>query len=257
MHNKRLLIILPMLLVYFCHLVHGQKNLESSDVVNLADGSILVGKIIEDTDYLVRIIIETGDTLTIGYKKIVQSQNKNRREKFKVERTFIEGGYFAYLAIRSYLQSRSSTEVAVVLGKRISNQWNLGIALNYHEKEDFIEFSFINPGILNLGLYGRYNVYNGYPKIFIDGEAGYGFVVSGSGRSFDLFERNINGGAQGSLSAGVHFAGRKSVRWLVNAGVKYNDTNGNLHSFDQFNGEVFIDYTKKYLSPYFGVGIEF
>jgi len=67
MSNLKTLLILSVAIFLSVTLSSQKKNLK---VVHLKDGTILKGEIIEDTDYKIKLVIGTGDTLDVGYKFI-------------------------------------------------------------------------------------------------------------------------------------------------------------------------------------------
>lgn len=234
----------------------GQEEEKTTRKLELKDGSVLVGEVIEDNDFHVKIVIETGDTLTVGYKNIGR-QGKSRSQK-KAERTYPDNNYFFNIGLYGQLGESSSSEVAAHVGKRMNSRLNLGLNFTYLERSDFITNLFVRQNLLNIGAYTRYYLTDKKPKIFVDGTLGYGFDLSqNNGDFFPISEGEQKGGIMGRATVGIHLASRKKLTWLINFGVEINKVSGDVSGFDPFGGQVRTVYNKEYTSPILGFMLEF
>lgn len=224
-------------------------------VIHLNDGSVLSGEVIEDNEFLVKIVIETGDTLTIGYKFIDQS-GRMRKKKATGPVTYKDNAAFLALGYKQLFDFQHTYELNIIGGYSLSPKWNIGLELGFMRRPDVIINTYIEPQFLNIGGHIRYNLRVQNPRIFLGGQFGYG-IVTNDVPSFGSMRSHIDGGIQGSAITGIHLASRGYARWLFFGGVNFSDSEGAISTFDQFNGEVFIEYSKTYISPLLGVMLEF
>lgn len=224
--------------------------------IHLKDGSILVGYVIEDNDYHVKLVMETGDTLTVGYKNIVtESEIRVARKKTRVRPVHKYDGVFVTAGYQRFLMNDQPHTASFIAGKRINCQTNVGIELGYRWHQEFIGGAFIEPQYATAAIYARRYILDvGIPRIFIDGSVGYAVPTN----SIDGFIVNFDydGGILASLSGGAHIALRGPLSFVIKGGVTYSQTSGLIIS--EGGGNTFrTNYSKDYLVPFVNVGLEF
>ena len=243
------------LLILFSLVTNDLDGQSEQKKIRLKDGSTLVGEVIEDTDYWIKMVIETGDTLTIGYKYIAQTKSKRSSRSLKPF-TFKDGDYLFNIGMRYLFESENTYEITMSAMRRFSNRLYAGISTSHLRREDIINDNYIDPNFLNLGASLRYDLFQKKQRIFLEGEFGYSWVTNQQ-FGFGPEPSFIDGGWQGSLYTGIHFPSRQKIWWLLYGGIRMSKTSGQLKGFSHFNGENLTIYTKDYFSPFIGFKVEF
>jgi len=249
-----------LLILFGLNTIIGQSE-DLKKTVYLKDGSILKGIIVEDNDYFLKLLIETGDTLKIGYKNIISEQVQIQNKRiFKNELSFNTDRAFFKAGLRLATSEHTKYDIEGIIGLRLNQKWQGGLKLTFMSKDDVIGVQYIQPNFLSIGLYGRYNIIKGRPKMFLEGDVGYAMDV-GSDRNFEGFGSfEYGGGFQASTSLGVHFATRSKLSWGLKVGVSYTRTTGDITTPDfsnQLRTTIRTVYFKNFIDPYFGFFLEF
>ena len=228
---------------------------QTKSTIYLKDGSVLKGEIIEDTEYFIKIIIETGDTLQVGYRNIV---NEPVHQKIIVERRpkfFKTEGYFGSIGISSHLNNSEGFTFSGQFGKRLTPKFNLGLGVNFNRRTDVIGNFWIEPEYLEVGPFARYYLTDANPRLFASAQVGYAFSVNSV--DFGQWANVYDNSPIGNLNIGIHLSSRQGVKALFKAGVSYQQVNGRIAFFDGISGEIETIFKKRFITPTLGAMIEF
>ena len=237
----------------------GQVNIDSLRVIYLHDGSVVRGKIVEDNDFFIRTVVQTGDTLTIGYKYIDQSK-ESKKSTFHVAsprpKTFrTEGSFFLVTIGASDGQGiHSSLNSSLTVGKRLSGRLNLGGGVGYDINEFTIGYNYLRGHFFHIHGFARYYLNKSKTRWYLSNQLGYSFAQSH--QQYQVFDHDIEGGIFLSGGVGVHFSSRQKFRFIVEPFVLYQQSSGYI-AFDSFNDVVETNYRKQFLNFGIRVGIEF
>ena len=223
--------------------------------VELKDGSLLKGTIIEDTDYHIKLVIETGDTLTIGYKNIA-GINQNRMRSNRPKATHDYDGLFVGVGFNQYIHNDAPFGFSLTVGKRLSKKTSVGVEARWRRHDEFVGAIYVTPDYGYLGAYMRQYLLEKRQRFFADATLGY-TIGTNSGTECCTIRSDYKGGVQAALGGGVQFATTSPLSLIVKGGVTYSHTSGEIASIDIPDQTFISTYSKKYLIPYVGVGIEF
>jgi len=235
--------------------VSAQGDIKKS-TVELKDGSLLKGYIIKDADDHIRLIIETGDTLTIGYKNInnINSQSfgdvYNRKAEHKYD------GMFYGLEYSQYIHEDAPFGFSLLVGKRLNRRTSLGVNVRLRRHKERVGVTFIDPYFVYGGAYLRRYISEAKVRLFTDATLGY-TVSTNSGIQCCTIDRDYKGGVQVSIGGGIQIANDSPLSLIVKTGLTYSRTSGEINSIDNIDQTFESSYNKQYYIPYLSVGIEF
>ena len=236
-----------------------QEKPSSPDVIQLKDGSIIKGSIIDDTDYHIRMVISTGDTLTIGYKYIHTQGDASALYPARL-RQFPDGPYFYIIQGSGNFLIEPNYDVSAAWGKRISKRWQAGLEMSYLNLESIEHTLYHREGFLGFGVYSRYIISTGAPRLFTDMSLGYGMGVTRS-YIFDDdpgFSEDYSGSViYAKPAVGWHFAADGSWSFLLKIGVRISYLDGEYSYGGDRSFPVTTVYDKWSLAPMLSVGFEF
>ncbi len=231
------------------------QNQSKKSRVELKDGSLLNGVIIEDTDYHIILVIETRDTLTIGYKNIAGiDQNRQWHQRTKAEHDY--DGLFVELSLNQYIHNDAPFDLSVTVGKRLNKKTSIGVQARFRRHDEFVGAIYITPDFGYGGAYLRQYWLEKKARFFTDATLGYS-VSTNSGTQCCTIRSDYNGGVQASLGGGVQFATNGPLSLIVKGGVTYSETSGEIVTIDNPVTTFESTYSKEYLIPHVGFGIEF
>lgn len=233
----------------------GAQDQPKKSQVELKDGSLLKGMIIEDTDYHIKLIIETGDTLTIGYKNILGTQQKRQRANRRsathnYDGLFIGGGF------NQYIHHDSPFGFSLIVGKHLNKKTSIGVEARFRLHEEFVGATYIAPNYAYGGAYLRQYFINEKLRFFADASLGY-TIGTNSGTECCTISRDYNGGVQAAIGGGLQIATISPLSLVLKGGLTYSRTSGTSASFDNSNQTFESVYSKEYFIPYVSFGIEF
>ena len=237
------------------HMTLVAQNQIKKSQVELKDGSLLKGVIIEDTDYHIMLVIETGDTLTIGYKNVAGINQKRMRPK-RAKATHDYDGLFVGIGFNQYIHNDAPFGLSLTVGKRLNKKTSLGVEARFRRHEEFVGAIYVTPDYGYAGVYLRQYLLEKKARFFTDATLGY-TIGTNSGTVCCTIRSDYKGGVQGSLGGGVQFATASPLSIIVKGGVTYSHTSGEIATIDIPDQTFESTYTKKYLIPYVIVGVEF
>ena len=264
--------LLCFLLLFFFHTIAISGQELESRKVHLLDGSVLVGQVIEDNDYFIRIVIFSGDTLKIGYKYINTSASAQRITNdlpnsdnpyrwTNRRKTFLASGLMYGGNLRLGFSNDNSPEIQGFLGKRWSSRWNAGFGFSYTHRCFQVGDFFENIGFVTPSFFARYYLSSSEkPRWFVSTDLGYA-ISTNKDYEWEFYQESSEGGVYGRLGVGIHFPSKREMRWLLDFGLSYQQSSGSMgfesDPFGSGNTPVRIAYNKTHLVPHIGVGIEF
>lgn len=229
--------------------------------VYLKDGSIMIGHILEDNDYFVRLALPAVDTLEIGYKLIASiGQAPSNQKLIRVKKPIVTPREGIFINLNSKLNtgirgSNNSLSPEIIIGHRLNKgKYNIGMVAEFKFFEFFTNFTSAENKFISTSLYGRlYWDYKKQRKWFGDGKIGYAWPTTTVERF--QYRHVYDGGLNGSLALGYHIPSRRRLSTILKVGVDYQKANGLIHT--QFNGDIMTSYRQQYINGYLGLGIEF
>lgn len=249
------LIIISVLSLSLSQIQLSAQSSTKKSQVELKDGSLLKGMIIEDTDYHIKLIIETGDTLTIGYKNIAGINQKRMRPN-RPKATHDYDGLFVGVGFNQYIHNDAPFGFSITVGKRLSKNTSVGVEARWRRHEEFVGAIYVTPDYGYGGAYLRQYLFEKKARFFADATLGY-TIGTNSGVECCTIRSDYKGGVQAALGGGVQFATTSPLSLIVKGGVTFSQTSGDIASIDIPDQTFVSTYSKKYLIPYVGVGIEF
>ena len=250
---KRFLGSLIFLLVVNLNLAQDTSTLHT---VRLTDGSVLKGKIVEDTDYYIKIVIATGDTIQVGYKNILQSGYQAQKPKRpKREKIHTNQGIYGALSLGVTHFETTNLEIEGIGGYRINETYQIGLYSHFLNYNTNIGGFFVDPRYLSLGLYGRYNINQSDPRLFASGAVGVGIPTNSV--NFGTYIEEYETAIFSRADVGIQFASRTSFSVHIKLGLIYLVNNGYVLSQVTPTDFVEVDYRKRFIKPAISFGVVF
>jgi len=212
-------------------------------IVELKDGSRLLGTIIEDNDYAVTIAILTGDTLEIGYKYIsavgpLDDSRVARRgavtKPIIPPKTFIDKDLIKVISVGFTFGDEGSGGFLASFDviKMLNDRFGVGGGFSYTTHRRFIGFERIDLSILPLHASLRYVFKESKTlKPFVQLDLGYGIGIDTERFDFNS-EYDFNGGIYSQLHFGTTLANRQNYNMQLSLNLLYQNTSGNIRGFD-------------------------
>ena len=278
-------------IVLLCFIAYtAQGQIESSATVRLTDGSIYKGEIVEKTAEYIKLMIATGDTVTISSEVIgagqlpaehkitrqprkgilyrdltnqndstysyreYRSSSRNNRKKtvINLNRPFYVEGLLGYSP--AY---RSSLEVQAGVGLRVKDPWWFG--LEYAAENYWTGFDEASYSSLSLHVRRYFTEPDAALKLHAGFSAGIGFPTNEFLRQeFSFFSRELSHALLVRPSVGATFHIGAGL-WLTSAlSLKYLYQSGRIEQTDNnstFN--IVTEYTMHHILPVGSIGVRF
>lgn len=258
---SRFILAILIVLIVTCGL--SAQDSTGTKTVYLKDGSVIKGQLVEDNDYYVKLLISTGDTLTIGYKNIVEKRLRlmpasgNAIFKSLGPKYHKTDGYFAAgsFGVSHFLTTNINLEL--IGGKRLSDRINLGATVNILNYNTRVGNFFIDPHYISFGGFGRYYLTtdSDKAKYFVSGSVA--FAIPTNSEDFQTYREDYNNAIHARLDGGIHFASRRKVRVFLKAGIIFLKSTGSVFSMFSPNDTINIDYERTFIEPVISFGVEF
>lgn len=227
--------------------------------VHLKDGSILIGEIVEDTDYYIKLATTSFDTIEIGYKFILGFDDDIKYQKIRNVKTPIvikEDGLFLTASL-GLIEQRGGdfdgVRASVTAGKRMTKRLNLGLEIGRQNHVFISNVAYGESSFFTVGLYGKYFLSTKPNRWFIDASVGYGLPLTED--DFFEFSHSYNGGTNAQFNAGRQWSLNNKFSLFFSGGLGYQHVTGDI--FTNWNGPVSTSYRKEFLYPTFSIGVEF
>ena len=222
--------------------LQAQSNKYPKAVIRYADGSFLIGDIIDENEY--EIILENDQ---LGAKMIAQKDlirriyrsDKNAiiYPKGKVHLT--KGRYISY-GISFPMGNNPGMHLDILGAYRFNEKVILGFGTGIYFNESYLRgLNAINQ-FIPVYAYGRYNLTKGKKRLFAFSKVGYGIGARLG------FSDEHTGGPMIQPGIGVTFASKKKKRYSLSLSQYIQHTKGQSNSVDVFSNPVEFDYSLWY-----------
>lgn len=239
-------------------------------IVELKDGSRLLGTILEDNDYAVTITILTGDTLEIGYKYIsavgpvddsrVVRRNTAATKPIIPPKTFVDKDLIKVISVGFTFGDGGSGGFLASFDviKMLNDRLGVGGGISYNTHQRFIGFERIDMSILPLHASSRYVFKESKTlKPFLQLDLGYGVGLDTERFGFSS-EYDFNGGVYGQLQFGTTLANRQNYNIQLSLNLLYQTVSGNIRGFDFNFGDPFeSNFDLDLIRPGFTIAVVF
>lgn len=224
--------------------------------VHLKDGTILEGEIVEDTDYLIKLKVGTGDVIDVGYKLIDYIGDKplsSTKEKHPIYTH--DRGMIYDLAITQYLSHDRSPGFEGMIGRVLSDRHQVGLLTRYRKDRYNLQIWSGNQSYIDIGPYYRH---------FISSPQKFRWYAEASAGVTMLVEEDVSLAVDNdvhphaNISLGIRIGSSRRTGLTVKTGISYNKV-----SFSTFANEnnrdfsVSVDYSKAYFTPHITAGLNF
>lgn len=237
-------------------------------IVELKDGSRLLGTIISDTDYAVQLVILTGDTLEIGYKYISSVGDTEdlriRRvssKRVRPPKKHISKSLVTELSIGGSLQGDDGAAGLIVnasITKMLNDKVGVGVGAGYMTYSKFVSFYPISSGFVPIYVSSKYVLSETNDiKPFVQLAAGYGVGINKQRFEFQsqYFTEN---GLFGQMQVGTSISNRGNYNLTVALNLNVQSTKGNLSGLDWNSNLPFSSsFELVMIRPGFSIGLMF
>ncbi len=181
-------------------------------ILQLRDGSVLVGHLVGEDPPKILFEIATGDTIAI-WQALIRRQ-RSLLEGLSIYRAgryqFTRGIFGQIAAGVTSGEWSGGTHLHLAAGKRITPRLAAGLGVGLDELYGGATFTYHN--LITLYALGRYELNMAKTRLVGNLRLGYGFKYGDSGRAWPLDYR-ARGGLYVSPSLALRFATRGRVKW--------------------------------------------
>ncbi len=236
---------------------------EAPRIVELKDGSRLLGRVISETEYAIELVIATGDTLDISYKYISQVGTNNdiriRKIKKKLPNVHLEKLTIYKISLGPTFSDDGETGfiASAEAYRRVSSRLLIGGGVGYSKLVLPVNGYFLSMNYVPLYAVFQLNLSNAKIRPYIQSNVGYGIGLENSSFLFQA-SNTYESGLFGQLSIGVDIANSKSYKANVAFTTLIQRTNGLLEGLDWNTNLPFTsNYESTIIRPGIIVGISF
>jgi hypothetical protein len=220
------------------------------------DGSVFIGNIVEENFRTTRLLLVTGDTITLDNYFVKRSWRdllSFPNGKFH----FTRGFFFSYWqggAIAGANQSNTSAQTEMILGYRLNSQWAVGGGLGVYANQIGLNavtnsFLIVDASCFNFYAYGRYYPWEKKIRPFASLKLGAGSAIN--------FGTTLASQFHIQPGIGLNFPARKGTRFVLSLSQYLQQVRGNQFSIDSFSNPVLLDYNIWLNRTVLKFGVEF
>ena len=237
-------------------------------IIELKDGSRLLGTVISNRDYSVSLVLLTGDTLDIGYKYIESvgdtDDSRVRRvssKKVRFPKRHISKSIINSLSIGGTVQGdegAAGLNINTQVMKMLNDKFGLGIGSGYMTYNKVVSFYPINSSYVPIYGAAKYIVSEtNDTKPYIQLAAGYGIGINKQRFEFQS-EYSTENGLFGQVQLGTSISVRGKYNLVVSLKLNVQSTKGNLSGLDwNANLPFSSSFDLVMIRPGFSMGIMF
>jgi len=224
-------------------------------VVHYNDGSVFVGRIVEESPLAMDLMLSTGDTISLNKTYIHRIKRGDQNiSLYNGAKFHYTKGYF----ITAQLGGNASfndwdggtDQFELIGGYRFSKSVaaGLGIGVSFNSTNTF--GTWIEASAVPVFTYGRFYLADKRMKPFVATKLGWAFPDN------NAFGGDHRGGMLFQPEIGVNFASRRRIRWLLTVGQQLQNIRGNDLNFDQFGNPINSNFNIWFNRTVIKVGIE-
>jgi len=224
-------------------------------IISLHDGSVFIGTILQEDELNIDLMVITQDTVHI-HKGLIRTIHRNSKD------ILIHPGGKAHYIGGSFISTtlgwggdfgdNPSADLDLIIGKRLNKRFSVGAGVALNANSAVIgNWNWIENHFMPVFAYGRYYITDKKIRPFAFSRLGYGF------RTNIFWNEEHTGGVHIQPGVGIHFASRKSARFIITLSQMIQHTNGTRFNFDVFSNPVSINYSHWYNRTMLKFGIEF
>ena len=224
-------------------------------IISLHDGSVFIGRIVQEDELNMDLLVITQDTVHIqkGLIKDIRRNSKDILIHSGGKMHYTGGPFFSInFGMGGNLADNPSADLDVIYGQRINKRWSVGggVALSLNSAT-LPSWQWITTHFMPVFAYGRYYINDKKVRPFAHARLGYGF------RTNIFWNDEHTGGLHFQPGVGIHFASRKSSRFVISLSQMLQNTKGSTFNFDVFSNPVNFNSNHWYNRTILKIGIEF
>lgn len=223
---------------------------EVQAVVSYRDGSIFKGKLLEGDGFNLRMIISTGDTITLSKVMISKIFDPENYIITKKDKYHFKNGVFGYGSLTfGVFRFDHSAQIQAIGGYRYNERLSLGLGMSLEGHDVSIADLYFYHRFLSTFGYGRFYLNEKNWRLYTDVKMGYSFAMEP-----DFFELNTsNDGFLFQPGLGVHIASRSKLKMHLGMSYIFLRTNG---EGSDWSGDIQLDYKVWISRLVFTFGVE-
>jgi len=224
-------------------------------IISTHDGSVFIGHIVYEDELTIDLVAVTTDTLHIQ-KGLIRTLRRSSTDIMVHSngKMHYTGGYFysTTLGWGGNFDDNPSADLDFIVGKRLNKRVSVGMgaAINFNSAV-LPNWIWLDHHFMPVFAYGRYYLNDKRVRPFAFSRLGYGF------RTGIVWNDNHTGGVHFQPGIGIHFAARKSARFIITLSQMLQHTKGNRTNFDVFSNPVNFRFSHWYNRTMLKIGVEF
>ena len=242
-------------LVFTCSLIAQDEY--GSSIIYTNSGGVYVGKVVKEDAFTIKMVIETGDTISID-KRYVKKQKKPARlqnvilldkgKYHKKEGLFLSLDY----SIASSSEENTCLLFAVIAGYRLNSKWSVGVSIAAHHNSVSLPGNvWADHQFSSIAAYGRYNITNKKIRWFAESSLGYGKAKA------ERWLDQYSDGVYFRPGIGFVIANRKRTKWSFKISHYIQSTSGtsNFGNWNPGQQDAIYTYKQLYNRTMIGIGV--
>lgn len=250
-------IIGTLCLLFFSTATFAQLLDANRAIIYTHDGSVFIGHIIYSDELTVDLVAVTGDTLHIQ-KGLIKGYYRNSENMIlhRGGKMHYTEGYFvsSTLGWGGNFDESPSFDWDLIVGKRLTKRVSVGIGTSLSLNSAVLPglgWGWFDHHFMPIFGYGRYYLNDKKVRLFASSRLGYGFPTN------IIWNDDHQGGLHFQPGVGIHFASRKSGRFIITLSQMIQQTGGSRTDLDVFSNPVNFNYTHWYNRTMLKIGVEF
>ena len=227
-------LLITLLIILYLPETIGQSR-SHKETIYCEDGSVFVGKVLEDKNYeLIFKLQSTDDVITIDKHIITKRFNVENYFIFKGGRYHKKHGSFSRLEYTLGGNAIDATsQFGFMRGKLLSPRLGVGLGVGF-SVNSAINVTWNNLSYGELFLYSKYYLNDNRRRLFVDGKIGAAVPLA----SDDWLRYTAGPLVQPGI--GIEFAGFKKIRWSfkISQFIQYSQIRPAPDSFGFFGGDL-------------------
>lgn len=224
-------------------------------IISTHDGSVFIGRIVFEDELNMDLLVVTQDTLHIQ-KGLIRDIRRNSKDIMLHPggKMHYVGGIFYSTTVGwgGNFDDNPSADLDFIVGKRLNKRFSVGVGAALSLNSAVIaNWNWIDTHFTPVFAYGRYYLNDKKVRPFAFSRLGYGFKTN------IFWNDNHTGGVHFQPGVGIHFASRKSARFILTLSQMIQHTKGGQNTFDVFSNPVSLNYSHWYNRTIFKIGVEF
>ena len=222
-------------------------------IVQYNDGSVFIGRIVEEGPLTLKLVVSTNDTLNLNkaYIKRLKRSDKNISLYSGAKYHYTKGVFYSLNFGGKISDGDDETiQIDLTVGYRFNKKLSAGVGFGASFNSVNFASTWIEAESLPVFAYARFYPLEKKVRPFVAGRLGWSFPNT------EAFGGFHEGGILIQPEVGINFASRKKIRFLITLSQQLQNIKGSNGFPDNFGNPVTTDYNFWFNRTILKFGIE-